>query len=57
MSVKLKFACFLAAVIAAVLLLVPVTVAAQGASGIAGEVLDDTGGVLPGVTVTARVRR
>ena len=53
MSVNLKFTCFLATVIVAVLLLVSVTVAAQGASGITGEVLDDTGGVLPGVTVTA----
>ena len=32
-------------------LVMPVPVAAQQASGIAGEVADDTGGVLPGVTV------
>lgn len=35
-----------------VLFMVPPPVSAQQASGIAGEVRDDTGGVLPGVTVT-----
>ena len=35
------------------LLLVPLSASAQQASGIAGAVQDDTGGVLPGVTVTA----
>ena len=36
-----------------ILVLVPLNASAQQASGIAGEVRDDTGGVLPGVTVTA----
>ena len=40
-------------VLAGMLVLVPLSASAQQASGIAGEVRDDTGGVLPGVTVTA----
>ena len=48
-----KFVRLSVAVLAGILVLVPVTAAAQGASGITGDVLDDTGGALPGVTVTA----
>ena len=40
-------------VLAGMLVLAPLSASAQQASGIAGEVRDDTGGVLPGVTVTA----
>ena len=44
-----RFACFSGGVMA-LLVLVPFTASAQG---IAGSVADDTGGVLPGVTVEA----
>ena len=47
-----RLAWFTGAVVVA-LFLVPFTASAQQASGIAGEVTDDTGGVLPGVTVEA----
>ena len=40
-------------VLAGMLVFAPLSASAQQASGIAGEVRDDTGGVLPGVTVTA----
>ena len=40
-------------VVVGMLVLIPLGASAQQASGIAGEVTDDTGGVLPGVTVTA----
>ena len=40
-------------VLLGIALVMPVPVAAQQASGIAGQVSDDTGGVLPGVTVEA----
>ena len=40
-------------VLLGIALVLPLSVAAQQASGIAGSVSDDTGGVLPGVTVEA----
>ena len=48
-----RFTGWTSAVIAALLILVPLSAAAQQNSGIAGEVTDDTGGVLPGVTIEA----
>ena len=48
-----KLVCLSIVVLVGVEGLVPVTAEAQQTSGITGEVLDDTGGVLPGVTVTA----
>jgi hypothetical protein len=41
------------AVLMALLILVPLSASAQQDGGVAGEVSDDTGGVLPGVTVEA----
>ena len=52
-GMKMRFFCLSIAILAGLLMLVPATVAAQGAAGITGQVEDDTGGVLPGVTVTA----
>ena len=40
-------------VLLGIALIMPVVASAQQAGGIAGEVVDDTGGVLPGVTVEA----
>ena len=48
-----RLSCWSSAVLTALLMLVPVSASAQLAGGIAGEVTDDTGGVLPGVTVEA----
>ena len=48
-----RLACWSSALLMALLILVPLSASAQQASGIAGEVTDDTGGVLPGVTVEA----
>ena len=45
--------CWGSALLVALLMLVPFTASAQQGSGIAGEVTDDTGGVMPGVTVEA----
>ena len=47
-----RLAC-VSGVVLALLILVPLSASAQQGSGIAGEVTDDTGGVLPGVTVEA----
>ena len=44
---------WLGVVVVGMFVLMPLGAWAQQASGIAGEVTDDTGGVLPGVTVTA----
>ena len=46
-----KAMCWSSAVLVGLLVLMPLSVSAQQASGIAGAVQDDTGGVLPGVTV------
>ena len=49
--VRSRDALLVAPLLVAPLLLVPLAAPAQQASGIAGSVTDDTGGVLPGVTV------
>ena len=49
-----RLVCFGSAILVALLILVPFTASAQqGAGAVAGEVADDTGGVLPGVTIEA----
>lgn len=48
-----RFTVWSSALLAALLVLMPLSAAAQQSGGISGEVTDDTGGVLPGVTVEA----
>ena len=48
-----RFTVWSSVLLAALLVLMPLSAAAQQSGGISGEVTDDTGGVLPGVTVEA----